>query len=205
MFKQYELPYGYDALEPAIDALTVETHYAKHHATYTTNLNSLAEKADMEDIDITTLLSSLDKVEDITLRNGLRNNGGGFYNHNLYFEQLGPDGHGEPTGVLADKINKAFRSFEQFKEKMNALAVGQFGSGWAWLSVTPDGSLVASQSPNQDNPISMRTGNTPIFTIDVWEHAYYLKYKNLRASYVNSIWDIVNWRVVEDRYNQAIQ
>lgn len=202
MFKQYELPYSYDALEPYIDAETMEIHYTKHHAAYTAKLNALADEADMSNLDITTLLSSLDLVDDPVLRTGLRNNGGGFYNHNLYFSILGPTGHGRPTGELAAQIDKDFGSFEQFKEKMSALAAAQFGSGWAWLSVKPDGSLILSASPNQDNPITQGMNATPILTLDVWEHAYYLKYQNLRADYIDSFWQVVNWRAVEDNYNK---
>lgn len=205
MFKQIELPYSYDALEPVIDALTVETHYAKHHATYTANLNSLAEKAGVSEMDITQLLASLDQIEDATLRTGIRNNGGGFYNHNLYFSTLTAQNENVPSGKLGDKITETFGSFEAFKEQISALAVGQFGSGWAWLSVTPSGDLVLSNSGNQDNPISLGSGNTPIFTIDVWEHAYYLKYKNLRASYVAELFKIVNWDVVAANYEAALQ
>lgn len=205
MFKQIELPYSYDALEPVIDALTVETHYAKHHATYTANLNSLAEKAGVSEMDITQLLASLDQIEDATLRTGIRNNGGGFYNHNLYFSTLTAPNENVPSGKLGDKITETFGSFEAFKEQISALAVGQFGSGWAWLSVTPNGDLVLSNSGNQDNPISLGSGNTPIFTIDVWEHAYYLKYKNLRASYVAELFKIVNWDVVAANYEAALQ
>lgn len=205
MFKQYDLPYGHEALEPTIDALTVETHHDKHHATYTANLNALAEKAGVADMPIEQLLANLDTIADPALRTGLRNNGGGFYNHNLYFSTIAPNGGGEPTGVLAEKINAAFGSFDAFKEQISALAVGQFGSGWAWLSVTPAGELVLSACGNQDNPISLGTGNTPIFTIDVWEHAYYLKYRNLRPAYVKEFFNVVDWKVVEQNYLRAVQ
>lgn len=205
MFKQYDLPYGHEALEPTIDALTVETHHDKHHATYTANLNALAEKAGVADMPIEQLLANLDTIADPALRTGLRNNGGGFYNHNLYFSTIAPNGGGEPAGVLAEKINAAFGSFDAFKEQISALAVGQFGSGWAWLSVTPAGELVLSASGNQDNPISLGTGNTPIFTIDVWEHAYYLKYRNLRPAYVKEFFNVVDWKVVEQNYLRAVQ
>ena len=150
MFTQYQLPYAYDALEPHIDALTVETHHGKHHATYTKNLNDFAEKAGVQEKDIVELLGSLEDVSE-EYRTAIRNNGGGFYNHNLYFETISPNGGGVPTGVLGDKINECFGSFEEFKEKISALAMGQFGSGWAWLSVAKDGSLVLSNSGNQDN------------------------------------------------------
>ena len=204
MFLQYQLPFAPDALEPVLDTLTVETHHGKHHAAYTATLNTLAEKAGVQDMDIAELLGSLDKIEDETLRTGIRNNGGGFYNHNLYFSTVSPNGGGEPKGELGKKIAETFGSFEQFREEISALALGQFGSGWAWLSVTPDGQLVLSKSGNQDNPISLGTGNTPIFTIDVWEHAYYLKYRNLRPAYVKAFFDIVDWDAVEANYKAAL-
>ena len=203
MFKQIELPYGYEALEPVIDAATVETHYAKHHATYTNNLNSFAEKAGIQDLAIEELLATLDKVEDPALRTALRNNGGGFYNHNLYFETISPEGGGAPAGELAKKIDETFGSFDAFKEKISALALGQFGSGWAWLAADKEGNLFISNTANQDNPISEGTGRTPIMCIDVWEHAYYLKYKNLRASYVSELFNIVDWAAVEKLYLSA--
>lgn len=202
MFKQYELPYGYGDLEPVIDAMTVETHYAKHHATYTSNLNALAEKVGVQDMDICELLMSLNKISDSTVRTGIRNNGGGFYNHNLYFEEINPKGKHMPEGKLLEAINGAFGSFDSFKEKISGLAVGQFGSGWAWLSVDKNNKLALSSSANQDNPFSLCIG-IPIFTIDVWEHAYYLKYKNMRADYVKKFFDIVDWTVVEDRYEKS--
>ena len=202
MFKQYELPFASDALEPTIDALTVETHHGKHHAAYTKAFNELAEKAGMADMPVEELLANLDKAPE-ELRTGLRNQGGGYYNHNLYFSTLSPNGGGVPTGELAKKIDETFGSFDSFKEQISKLALGQFGSGWAWLSVARDGSLVLSSSANQDNPISLGTGNKPIFTIDVWEHAYYLKYKNLRASYVSELFNIVDWTAVEKLYLAA--
>ena len=202
MFKQYELPFASDALEPTIDALTVETHHGKHHAAYTKAFNELAQKAGMADMPVEELLSNLDKAPE-ELRTGLRNQGGGYYNHNLYFSTLSPNGGGVPTGELAKKIDETFGSFDSFKEQISKLALGQFGSGWAWLSVAKDGSLVLSATANQDNPISLGTGNKPIFTIDVWEHAYYLKYKNLRASYVSELFNIVDWAAVEKLYLSA--
>lgn len=210
MFEQIKLPYSFDALEPVIDALTVETHYAKHHAAYTKNFNDFVEKAKALGTDFSgktaeEILANLDSVTDAAVKNGLRNNGGGFYNHNLYFSTLSPSGGGKPEGKLAEKINSTFGSFEEFKSKISALAAGQFGSGWAWLSAAKNGDLVLSASANQDNPISLGTGNTPIFTIDVWEHAYYLKYKNLRASYIEALFDIVDWNVVEKLYEESIK
>lgn len=203
MFEQYQLPYGTDALEPVIDTLTVETHHGKHHATYTATLNTLAEKAGVANKDIVDLLRNLEEIADETLRTGIRNNGGGFYNHNLYFSTLSPNGGGTPKGELAAKIDETFGSFDAFKEQISALALGQFGSGWAWLSADEDGNLYLSKTGNQDNPISLKTGHTPIFTIDVWEHAYYLKYKNLRASYVEELFKVVNWDAVEKNYQDA--
>ena len=205
MFQQYELPYSYDALEPSIDALTVEIHHDRHHAAYTANLNALAEKAGVEEWPIERLLANLDKIDDPALRTGLRNNGGGFYNHNLYFSTIGPHAGGRPEGALLEQIEAAFGSFEAFREQIGALAIAQFGSGWAWLSVTPSGKLVLSASANQDNPISLGTGNIPIFTIDVWEHAYYLKYKNLRADYVKNFFNVVNWKAVSENYAKALR
>ena len=203
MFEQYKLPFAYDALEPVIDALTVETHHSKHHAAYTKAFNEAAEKAGLSGKSAEEILSSLDTVSDTSLKNALRNNGGGYYNHNLYFMTLAPNGKKEPTGELAEKIKATFGSFDEFKEKISALALTQFGSGWAWLSVSKDGSLILSQSANQDNPISLGSGNKPIFCIDVWEHAYYLKYKNLRAQYVKELFNVVDWAVVEKLYEKA--
>ncbi|MCR4797755.1 MAG: superoxide dismutase [Lachnospiraceae bacterium] len=183
-----------------MDAETVETHYAKHHATYTANLNKAAEEAGVADQTIEDILANLDDVVDEAQRTALKNNGGGFYNHNLFFEEITPGGAKEPTGELKAAIDEAFGSFEELKKQMTALAIGQFGSGWAWLSKDAAGKLYVSKSANQDNPISLGTGQTPIFTIDVWEHAYYLKYKNLRASFVENLWNLVNWDVVAKNY-----
>ena len=205
MFEQFKLPYSYDALEPQIDALTVETHHGKHHATYTANLNKFAEEAGVAEKEITELLGSLDTIADEKLRTAIKNNGGGFYNHNLYFMTLSPNGGGVPGGILAEKIDQAFGDFDAFKEKLSALALSQFGSGWAWLSTDKSGNLVLSQSLNQDNPISQGTGNIPIFTIDVWEHAYYLKYKHLRADYIKAIFNIADWTKVAELYEAAIK
>ncbi|MBQ2678649.1 MAG: superoxide dismutase [Firmicutes bacterium] len=200
MFNQYQLPYGSDALEPVIDALTVETHHGKHHAAYTKNLNDAAEKAGVSDMDIEELLGSLDKISDEGLRKAIRNNGGGFYNHNLYFSTIAPNGAKEPSGALKAKIDETFGSFDALKQKLTDLATGQFGSGWAWLSANKAGDLMASASPNQDNPISEGTGFIPMVAIDVWEHAYYLKYKNLRGDYIKALFDIMDWKAVEENY-----
>ncbi len=200
MFEQIKLDYGFDALEPYIDTETMQTHYGKHHAAYTANLNKLADQAGKTDESIEDILAELVEIKDIELRTGLRNNGGGFYNHNLYFKEITPGGSNLPSGILAAKIDEAFGSFDSMKEKLTALSIGQFGSGWAWLSKTSDGSLFASKTDNQDNPISLKTGHTPIMCIDVWEHAYYLKYKNLRASYVEALWNVINWDIVAELY-----
>lgn len=204
MFEQYKLPFAYDALEPVIDALTMETHWSKHHAAYTKNFNDAVSKAGLESKSAEEILSSLDSVSDAALRTALKNNGGGYYNHNLYFSVMAPsvgDSTFDASSEFGKKLIETFGSFDSFKEKISALAVSQFGSGWAWLSKTKDGSLVLSQSANQDNPISLGTGNTPLFCIDVWEHAYYLKFKNLRASYVAEYFKTVDWEKVSGMYN----
>jgi len=202
MYIQYQLPYSYEALEPHIDATTMETHYSKHHATYTKNLNEAAEKAAVADQEIVALLSSLEAISDEGLRKVIRNNGGGFYNHNIYFSTISPNGGGEPTGAFADVVTNAFGSFSAFQEELSKLAVGQFGSGWGWLSANADGKLLLSASPNQDNPLIEGKGYTPILGIDVWEHAYYLKYKNLRADYVKAFYNVIDWKVVAENYDR---
>ena len=202
MYTQYKLPYSYDALDPHIDALTMETHYSKHHATYTKNLNDAVAKAGL-DKNIEALLSSLWDIKDNSLRQTLRNNGGGFYNHNLYFSTISPNGGGEPTGAFANLIDDEFGSFSTFQEKLSGLAVGQFGSGWAWLSANSDGRLRLSSSPNQDNPLMEDWGYVPILGIDVWEHAYYLKYKNVRADYVKAFYNVIDWKAVADNYERV--
>ncbi|MBQ3794024.1 MAG: superoxide dismutase [Lachnospiraceae bacterium] len=200
MFTQYQLPYGYDALEPHIDTLTMETHHGKHHATYTKNFNDAVEKAGLGDKTVEEILANLNQVGDEALRKALRNNGGGFYNHNLYFSTLSPNGGKAPTGALAAQIDKDFGSFDALVEKLSTAAATQFGSGWAFLSKKPDGSLVVSQSLNQDNPISEGTGNKPIMCIDVWEHAYYLKFKNLRPDYIKTLFNVIDWELVAKNY-----
>lgn len=204
MYTQIQLPYAYDALEPHIDALTMETHYSKHHATYTKNLNDAVAKAGIQDKEITDVLKSLDTVTDEAVRKAIRNNGGGFYNHNLYFATLSPSGGGEPTGAFGTALEKSFGSFAAFQDQLSAAAVGQFGSGWGWLSAGSDGKLVISASPNQDNPLIEGKGVTPILGIDVWEHAYYLKYKNLRADYIKAFFRVVDWKTVARAYDGVI-
>ena len=203
MYEQVKLNYETNGLEPQIDALTIETHYGKHHALYTKNLNDAAEKAGVADMDIEKLLGSLDTISDEGLRKAIRNNGGGYYNHNLYFSTLSAEGNKTPEGDLAAKIDEKFGSYDALKDELTKLALGQFGSGWAWLSANASGDLMVSNSPNQDNPISEGTGYIPILAIDVWEHAYYLNYKNLRADYVAKLFEIIDWKLVGANYDRV--
>ncbi len=201
MFEQVKLSYEVNGLEPTIDQLTIETHYGKHHAAYTKTFNELAEKAGVADLSVEEVLSTLDKISDETLRKGLRNQGGGYYNHNLYFSTLSPNPAKAPTGKLLDEINKTFGSVDAVIEQLSKAAIGQFGSGWSFLSTDKSGNLYVTASPNQDNPFSEGTGRIPILALDVWEHAYYLKYRNLRADYLKALWDLIDWSVAEARYN----
>lgn len=206
MFEQIKLTYGFDALEPYIDTLTMETHYGKHHAAYTANLNKAVERLpELQGKTIEEILSNLDQISDAALRTTVQNNGGGFYNHNLYFAIMAPGGSKEPTGDLLQKINAQFGGYDQLKEKLTAAANGRFGSGWAWLSTDAQGNLQVTSTPNQDNPLMADGGKfTPILGIDVWEHAYYLKYKNLRGDYVKAFFEVVNWDEVAARYAEAV-
>ncbi|MEY8291115.1 superoxide dismutase [Carnobacteriaceae bacterium 52-44] len=199
-YKLPDLPYAYDALEPYIDEETMKLHHDKHHNTYVENANKALEgHEDLQDLSIEELMAKLNEVpEDI--RTAVRNNGGGHANHSLFWEVLSPKGGGEPTGELADAINSAFGSFDQFKTELETAATGQFGSGWGWL-VVDNGDLKVTSTPNQDSPYT--DGQTPIFGVDVWEHAYYLNYQNVRADYVKAIWNIVNWDEVARRYEEA--
>lgn len=205
MFEQQKLGYSYDALEPFLDALTMETHYSKHHAAYTKNLNAALENAGIRPDSIEKLLSSLDEISDEAVRRAVRNNGGGFYNHNIYFQSLSPEKHQEPVGKLADAIQAQLGRTDSVKEKLSALAVSLFGSGWAWLSANSDGKLQLSASANQDNPLMEGKGFVPILAIDVWEHAYYLKYKNLRADYVKAFWEVLDWKKVSESYEKLLK
>lgn len=202
MFEQINLKYEFSELEPSIDALTMETHYGKHHKTYTTNLNDAVAKAGLEGKTIEEILKNLDAVSDPALRKAIRNNGGGYYNHNLYFATMTPGGKALPESALKTQIEKQFGSLESLKEELTKTAVGQFGSGWAFLSVTPEKELVVSGSANQDNPLSEGSANTPILGIDVWEHAYYLKYKNLRGDYVKAFFEVLDWEEVAKLYEK---
>ncbi len=204
--KQVELKYGFEALEPHIDELTMRTHYSKHHATYTNNFNAALEKLpELSGKTVEEILANLPAISDTALRTAIQNNGGGYYNHNLYFTIMSPEGGGEPTGALAKQIEKVFGSFADFKEKIKAAAIGRFGSGWAWLSTDSAGNLAISSTPNQDNPF-MEPGSKwiPILAIDVWEHAYYLKYKNLRPDYIEGFFQVIDWKEVARRYEASI-
>ena len=200
-----KLPYAFDALEPNIDAQTMEIHHDKHHAAYVNKLNAAIEgKADLESKSIEDLIANLSAVpEDI--RGAVRNNGGGHYNHSLFWNVIGPNAGGEPKGELADAITKDLGGFDTFKEKFSAAAATQFGSGWAWLAVG-DGKLFVCSTPNQDSPAMdiAKAKGTPILTIDVWEHAYYLKYQNRRPDYISAFWNIVNWNAVAELYRAAL-
>lgn len=195
------LPYPKEALEPHIDAQTMEIHHGKHHATYVTNLNkAIAGKADLEKKSIEELISNMNAIpEDI--RGVVRNNGGGHANHSLFWRIMGPKAGGAPSGKLAEEINATFGSFDAFKEKLEAAGTGRFGSGWAWLIVNKSGKLEITSTPNQDNPLM--DGNKPILGVDVWEHAYYLKYQNKRADYLKAWWNVVNWAEVGKIYEAA--
>jgi Fe-Mn family superoxide dismutase len=191
------LPYAFDALEPYIDARTMEIHHGKHHQGYTNNLNAAIEGTDLEGKSIEDLLVNLDMSN-----NAVRNNGGGFFNHSLFWEVMSPNGGGEPTGELAEAINVAFGSFETFKEKFSAAAKTRFGSGWAWLCVHKGGKVEVCSTANQDNSLMPGVGcdGYPILGLDVWEHAYYLNYQNRRPDYVNAFFNVINWAEVSARY-----
>lgn len=202
MSKQFttpDLPYAYDALEPYIDKETMTVHHDKHHAAYTKKLNAALENnPELFDKDPQTILKEIDGIpEDI--RTAVRNNGGGHVNHSLFWEVMGPDKK-QPDGELLKVLESEFGSFKKFKEEFETAATTQFGSGWAWLT-SDSGKLAVEQTPNQDSPLS--EGRTPILALDVWEHAYYLKYKNLRPDYVKAFWNVVNWQAVNDKFLQT--
>lgn len=199
-FELPKLPYAYNALEPHIDEQTMTIHHTKHHQGYTTNLNAAIEGTELEGKSIEEILKNIGSAS-----KAVRNNGGGYYNHDLFWKVMSPKGGGEPSGELAEAINKSFGSFADFKAKFEDAAKTQFGSGWAWLIVKADGSLAVTGTPNQDNPlmdIATEKG-TPIFGIDVWEHAYYLKYQNKRPDYVGAFWNVANWDQVTENYKKA--
>ena len=194
------LPYAPDALEPYIDKMTMEIHHGKHHNAYVTNLNKALEgHADLQSLSIDQLLKSLDRVPE-NIRAAVRNNGGGHWNHSMFWKLMKKGGGGEPKGALADAIKSSFGSFADFKTKFAAAAVGRFGSGWAWI-VLKDGKLSIESTPNQDNPLM--AGGKAICGLDVWEHAYYLKYQNRRPDYIEAWWNVVNWDEVASHYSAA--
>jgi Fe-Mn family superoxide dismutase len=196
-FELPQLPYAYDALEPNIDARTMEIHHSKHHNAYTTNLNAAVTGTDMEGKTIENILLNLD------LKNAaVRNNGGGFYNHNLFWEVMSPNGGGLPNGELLAAIESDFGSFDDFKAKFSKAGATQFGSGWAWLCVQKGGKLDVCGTPNQDNPLmpGVGCGGTPILGMDVWEHAYYLNYQNRRPDYIEAFFNVINWTEVSKRF-----
>lgn len=195
-FELPKLPYAYDALEPHIDARTMEIHHSKHHAAYTNNLNAAIEGTDMNGKTIENILINLDKTNA-----AVRNNGGGFYNHNLFWTVMSPNGGGEPSGELAEAIERDFGTFAEFKAKFSKAGATQFGSGWAFLCVK-DGKLEVCGTPNQDNPLmpGVGCGGTPILAMDVWEHAYYLHYQNRRPDYIEAFFNVINWEEVSRRF-----
>jgi|TARA_B110001452_G_scaffold94439_1_gene78019 superoxide dismutase, Fe-Mn family len=200
-FELPKLSYAYDALEPHIDARTMEIHHGKHHNGYTTNLNNAISGSDLEEHSIESILTSLD------LDNGaVRNNGGGFYNHRLFWNVMSPNGGGTPSGALAEAINAAFGSFEGFKDTFAKAAATRFGSGWAWLCVHKGGALDVCSTPNQDNPLMPGIGcdGFPVLGIDVWEHAYYLNYQNRRPDYIQAFFNVVDWNKVSEFYTENV-
>jgi Fe-Mn family superoxide dismutase len=205
MAQQYtfpDLPYAYDALEPYIDAQTMEIHYTKHHRAYFDNFVKAAADNKIDNLSLEEIFSSVSAFPA-----AIRNNGGGYYNHMLFWKVMGPNAGGEPKGELLQAINKTFGSFDRFKAEFENAAKTQFGSGWAWLAVDADGNLFVSQTPNQENPlmdVSAKRG-TPILALDVWEHAYYLKYQNRRPDYVSNFWHVVNWNEVAELYKEALE
>lgn len=199
-----ELPYAHDALEPHLDKLTMEIHHGRHHNAYVTNLNNALAGTGLEETNVDALIANLNQVPEAK-RTAVRNNGGGHSNHSLFWTVLGGKG-GAPSGALAEAITAAFGSFDALKEKMNAAGVGRFGSGWVWLIVDGAGELQVTSTPNQDSPLMkgvVEVPGTPILGIDVWEHAYYLKYQNKRPDYLAAIWNVINWDEVSGRYQAA--
>ncbi|WP_119025490.1 superoxide dismutase [Acinetobacter soli] len=203
-FKQAPLPYATNALQPAIDQQTMELHYGKHHKAYVDNLNAqIKTYPELDKMDPVQLQKQISKYN-----TAVRNNGGGHFNHTFFWESLAPANKtGQPSAALTKQINQDFGSMDAFKQKFNEAATGRFGSGWAWLIVTPEGKLAITSTPNQDNPLMdlAETKGQPLLGLDVWEHAYYLKYQNRRADYIKAFWSVVNWNKVNERYMQAIK
>ena len=199
-YKLPELPYAYDALEPHIDARTMEIHHTKHHNTYVTNLNAALEGHDeLAAKSVEDLIADMDAIP-ADIRTAVRNNGGGHANHSFFWEILSADGGGKPSGALAEAIDKKFGSFEAFQDEFAKAAAGRFGSGWAWLITDDNGNVEVMSTPNQDSPIM--EGKKPILGLDVWEHAYYLNYQNRRPDYINAFWNVVNWDKVQEHYGK---
>lgn len=197
------LPYANNALEPYIDETTMMIHHDRHHNAYVTNLNAALEgHADLQSKSIEDLIADLNSVPE-NIRTAVRNNGGGHANHSLFWEVMAPNAGGAPSGKLADAINNELGGFDKFKEDFAKAAATRFGSGWAWLAVTKDGKLKVTSTPNQDSPVM--EGETPILGLDVWEHAYYLKYQNKRPDYISAFWNVVNWQEVGKRYEAAVK
>ena len=199
-FELPDLPYAFDALAPHIDAKTMEIHHDKHHGGYVTKLNAAVEGTPQADMSLEDLMKNVGSAS-----TAVRNNGGGHYNHSLFWKVLSPDGGGQPSGDLASAIDSAFGSYDAFKEDFTQAAGTRFGSGWAWLIVSDDGSLKVTSTPNQDNPLMdvAETHGTPILGLDVWEHAYYLNYQNKRPDYISAFWNVVNWDEVSKNYEAA--
>jgi superoxide dismutase, Fe-Mn family len=201
-FKLPDLPYAKDALEPHIDARTMEIHHGKHHAGYTNKLNAALEKhPELGDKSVEALLGNLESVP-ADIQTAVRNNGGGYANHSLFWQVMGPQGGGQPSGDLATAINQTFGGFDAFKQAFASAAADRFGSGWAWLVVDAFGKLQVYSLPNQDSPLM--NGHTPILGLDVWEHAYYLNYQNRRPDYIQAFWNVVNWSTVAENYSKAV-
>lgn len=199
-FKLPELDYAYNALEPYIDEDTMKIHHTKHHQAYLNNLNKIIEGTEWENYEIDYIIANIDKIPQ-DIRTGVRNNGGGYYNHMLFWKFMTPDSAKKPSGELLEKIEETFGSFEEFQKKFEEAGAGQFGSGWAWL-VLDGKNLQIVKTSNQDNPLT--DGKKPILCVDVWEHAYYLKYQNKRGDYLKSFWNVVNWKEVERKYKENI-
>jgi len=199
-FVQPELGYAFDALEPYIDTMTMELHYGKHHAGYTSKFNAALQSESLQSTDIYEIFGKISSYG-----SGIRNNGGGYFNHNLYWKFMSPDGGGEPTGKLAEALNAAFGSVEEFKSLFSATAAAQFGSGWGWLILNQEGKLQVTSTPNQDNPLMdvSEVRGTPLLNVDVWEHAYYLNYQNMRKSYLDAYWNVVDWNFIGALYEEA--
>ena len=195
-----KLDYAYDALEPHIDARTMEIHHSKHHQTYVDKVNGLLKGTQLEKLTIEQVISDIDKVPE-NIRMGVRNHGGGHANHSFFWKVIGPKAGGEPKGKLADAIKARFQGFDRFKEEFGNAAMNRFGSGWAWL-ILDKGKLAITSTANQDSPLS--EGKTPLLTLDIWEHAYYLKYQNRRADYVGAFWNVVNWKEVQRRFEEGL-